>query len=169
MTPQALYNHLYSWATQFLPIELACPIIRSHQDAPAPQADAPYLVIEDSLGWVPQGTTTIGPLVETTPDNYSRNLVTDYEVTVVLWELRGQGERLQSLRHSLDLLNCQSLYQSAKVSVLKTGPIQKVPTLLDSRWLHQHRLELTLGVTGGVSEAINPIETVEFINQIGGM
>lgn len=167
MTTDELYQFLYAWANTNLG-DLACPVIRAYQDAPPPTTDT-YLVIEDSQMWDPVGQVSRGGLLPgALPNTYTRDLVTDYSVSVILWEVRGRGDRLRSLIASLDMLSVQQVWEAAKVSVMNRGVITAVPTLQDSRWRQQHRVELTLGVANARREELLNIETVEFINNIGG-
>jgi len=165
MTQQELYNHLYAWVSTNLG-DLNCPVIRAYQDSPAPAVDA-YLVIGDDQGWDSVGLVTRTGL-EASQMTYTRTLVTDFSVTVVLWEVRGRGDRLRRLLSSLDTRDVQQSWQSAMVSVMRASPITSSPTLQDTRWRYQYRLELTLGIGNAITEVIQSIETVEFNNQLGG-
>lgn len=166
MTQQELYNHLYSWANTSLG-DLPCPVIRAYQDAPPPVTDT-YIVIDDDGGWDSVGSVTRNDL-EASGSTYSRKLTTNFVVSIVLWEVRGRGDRLRRLLASLDTREVQLDWQASLVSVMSASPVTASPTLQDTRWRHQHRLELTLGIANAITEVIQPIETVEFNNQIGGM
>jgi hypothetical protein len=90
MVEDALYTFLYSWVYRVLITDLGynLPIIRSHQDAPAPEQDDPYIVIDygpnrGKIGRFSAGDTgdlstahKYAPTFATTDINITTNIIT---------------------------------------------------------------------------------------------
>lgn len=161
MTAQELYKFLRDW---MLLVRPATPVVRAYQDA-APPTTGQYLVIDDSAEWEPYGRASVGDLGE----DGVRDLKHEYTVEVGLIDVRGDGEALRDLLENLETRDAQLLFQAAGVSVLKPGVVKKMPQLLDSsKWLREHRLDLTLGVARVKSETVGIFTSVEFVADFHG-
>ena len=168
MNPTELMAFLHEWLTEVLPA--GTPIIRSHQNAPAP--GAPFVTIDlegewDSFGFASQG---IAPSGATIPEQVAAlsTRIKDYTVAVALWEADGDGEFLRTAVESLETKRVAAMFHNKRVSVLSYGSIVATPILSDMQWRTEHRLPLSLHIARTFTDATNYIETAEFTNTIGG-
>lgn len=158
MTRQEFYTLVATWISTVVP---TATIFRTAQDAQAP-ASGKYIAIDDSYTWDRFGKVTVGVV-----EDDERQLKHDYEVVVGLWEIRGDGEDLQTLLESLDTMTVKALFSDAGIGILRETPITKLTDTLDSaRNVRRFRMEVTFAVSRIVTEEVTYIETVEFIPQI---
>lgn len=158
MTRQEFYTLVATWISTVMP---SAVIFRTAQDAQAP-ARGKYIAIDDSYTWDRFGKVTVGAV-----ENDERQLKHDYEVVVGLWEIRGDGEDLQTLVESLDTMLVKAIFNDAGVGILRETPVTKMTDTLDSaRNVRRFRTEITFAISRIVTEDVTYIETVEFIPQI---
>lgn len=160
MTAQELYDRLYDWASGVV----AVPVCRAYDDSSSP-TKGEYVAIDDGGTWTPVGEASTGDV----GTDGKRLLKHDYTVTVQLWEVRGRGDSLRALKQSLDLRDVRGALTAAGIGVLNVGNVEKQPQLLDSsKWLREHRLEITLTVSNLSEESVGFFESIEFVPTITG-
>lgn len=158
MTRQELYVLIATWISTVAP---SAVIFRTGQDAQAPSSGK-YIAIDDSYSWDRVGKVTVG-----TVDNDERQLKHDYEVVVGLWEIRGDGEDLQTLLESLDTMAVRALFSDAGVGILRETPVSKLTDTLDAaRNVRRFRTEITFAISRIAMEDVTYIETVDFVPEI---
>lgn len=155
MTADELYAFLRTWMLTIV----AVPVIRSHQDAPAPKGT--YMVIEEG-NWHPIGQAdkmTHDP-AEINPRRY------DYQVPLALWEVGGRNDNLLALGEALETQDTLDAFSAVGLSVTQVGIIQDLPRLTDKKWERESRVDWTLLVARANSGDNNYIETIETDNNI---
>lgn len=165
MTASALYTILYTWINSVInPVgtTVPTPIIKSHQDAPAPSGA--YIVIS----YAPASRTKIGtPSAGDVNGSGIRKLVQDYELRVEIWEVNGDGDKLQAIIDSIDRLDVKTYLQSQSVAYLGEEQVQSIPQIEGTdKWRKESMVEIRLGVAEGISDTTSWIETVEFDSNI---
>lgn len=169
MNQTELQDFLYAWLLAILPT--GTPIILSHQNAAGPGVK--YVVIDvegewDSFGFSSQGIPTPGDTAAHQADALSTR-IKDYTVAIALWEVDGDGELLRTALESLETKTVDSLFHDKQVSVLSYGTISAMPRISDLQWRTEHRVPLSLHIARTFQDPTTYIETVQFINQIGGI
>ena len=154
MTRQAFYT---LFATRIQAVVGDAKIHRAYQEA-APPTTGLYLAINDGASWKPVGTVSRGAT-----DGEERQLKHDYEVTVELWEIRGDGELLQKVLESFDTQVSVAYFKAANVGVLRTTDAMKMPEALDgAKYTKRVRAEVVFSVARVSVEDMLAIETVTF-------
>lgn len=173
MTPLALYKFIRNWIlSEYTPDPLPAPapapvptitVIQAYGDAPAPTGQ--YISLDTDTGWAPTGQRT-----ENETDGTSRTVVTDYEVTVVMWVIKDAGDGvLQDLVEKIQMFEARNHFQEANLPILRVGKITKVPVLVDkARWIIQHRAEIIFALSRGTTENVPSIGAVSIEGELDG-
>lgn len=137
------------------------PVIRRRPNAPPPKGQ--YLVIDDGTALGMVGTASHGYRDAT--DWQSK--VQDWSGTVALWEVNARSAALAQILVDLDLNESIQFFSDKGITIFRTGPITPMPSLEDSDWVEQFRVEIMIGVaTGQTDETLTYIEDVELVNNI---
>lgn len=159
MTTAALYTFLQTWISG---VVTPVPVIRSHQNSPAPTGV--YVVV----GFSPSTARRIGQAQRLDPNaTYVRKIANDYECVVEIREVNGVSDNLHAIINSVDRVDIRDLFRTNKVAYLgELGEITRVPELEDSTWRPEFMVEVRLGTVDEITDVPNAIETVELVNEI---
>ena len=135
------------------------PVIQDQQSEGAPTTGT-YLAIAGTPTLDRQGTPDIG--VQGADD--SRNLDQLYTGEVVLWEINGDGSKIQTVFDFSETEVGQAALGSYGVSILDYGVILDAAIRLDNRWIAQARASLVVSAKSRVSETLSTINTVQWAN-----
>ncbi len=143
------------------------PIIKDQQDQSAPTTGV-YLAISGTPNLQRVGTPDIGILATVTDEDDAetevRNLDQYYQGVVTIWEVNGDGSKIQELFDYSYTEAGQAILDATAVSILDYGEIVDVAIKAESRWIPQCRATLTVSIKSRTSEALNPIQIVEWAN-----
>lgn len=155
---QQIYDCFYDWLTGRFP---GMKVIRRRANAPAPKGH--HLVIDESQGMIPSGTSTHG--FQDATDFQSK--VQDFTGEMAIWEIGAGSGTLARILADLPLLASSEFFGSRRVAILKQGGIVPVPDPDDNQYREQFRLGLTVAVSVGQSdESLTYIETISVTNNI---
>ena len=135
------------------------PIIKDQQDQSAPTTGV-YLAISGSPALERIGTPDIG----VQGSNDVRNIDQFYQGTVTIWEVNGDGSKIQELFDYTYTEDGQAELDATAVSILDYGDIIDVAFKAESRWIPQSRATLTVSIKARISETLSTIQTVEWAN-----
>lgn len=131
-------------------------VIRKRPNAPAPKGH--YLVIDDGVGLEPVGQASLG---YRTPTDWNSR-VTDWSGVIALWEIGARSHLLATLLADLELHSAREFFSGKGISIFRPGPISPIPSLEDSDWVEQYRVEIPVGLASGqTDESLTYIETVD--------
>ena len=148
-----VYNAFYDW----IPTRIGStiPVIRKRPNAPAPAGH--YLVIDDNASLQPFGRTSQG--YRSSTDFQSK--VQDWIGSVALWEVGARTAALTRLVAELDLNESIEYFSALGISILRPEPIVPMPSLEDSDWTEQYRVEIPFAVaTGQQDTGVLSIDTI---------
>ena len=135
-------------------IGTSIPVIRRRPNAPPPKGQ--YLVIDDGTSLGMTGRASHG---YRTPTDW-QSKVQDWSGVVALWEVNARSAALTQILADLDLQESMQFFSGKGITIYRTGPITPMPSLEDSDWVEQFRVEIAIGVaTGQTDEALTYIET----------
>lgn len=156
---QKVYEAFRDWIPTR--IGTGIPVIRRRPNAPPPKGQ--YLVIDDGTSLGMTGRTSHG---YRTPTDW-QSKVQDWSGTVALWEVNARSAALAQILVDLDLNESIQFFSDKGITIFRTGPITPMPSLEDSDWVEQFRVEIMIGVaTGQTDETLTYIEDVELVNNI---
>lgn len=135
------------------------PVLMDQQAEASPVLTT-YVTIAGTPTLTPSGTVERGEQDEAG----TRNLDQTYTGEVVLWEVYGDGSKLQAILEYLDTEAAKAIMDSSGVSVLDTGPILDLSTKLENRWIAQARTTITVAATSRNTETLAIVQTVEWAN-----
>lgn len=162
MTNAELFDFMRGLIMPMVPPDM--PVVRAYNDAPAPTPQGTYIAIEDDANWKAIGFRTDGD-VDVTGEK--RIVITDYEVHLILWEVRGEGENLRNIVEHLQLFSVRNALLDAGLSVLRTNPVLRVPSLQDKAfWTTNHRVDLVLGHSRSIEENVPSIQSVGILGEV---
>ena len=158
MNSQGLFTFLRNWMISVIPTLV---VIRSHQNAPAPEGD--YVSIEEG-SWLPIGHASkmVEDVAQVNPKIF------DYSVSIVLWEDANRNPNILTLTEALEDQDAIDTFKASGVSVLSVGAIQELPRLQDKDWKRERRVELSMSVCRGHAGDNNKIESVEINDTLIG-
>ncbi len=162
MSVDNIYSFLYSWADQILNTEqsLGILIIQSHQNAPAPTQDDPYIVIDYAPNQTRIGRPSAGDVDEGTGE---RTLVDDFILVVEIWEVNSNGSLLTKLLTSLNRQDIKDLWKANDFAFYTESEVINMPRVSeDDEWKRESMVELTIGTAEGTTELTRHIEDVEY-------
>lgn len=140
------------------------PVVRAYNDAPAPAPQKTYIALEDDANWTVIGFRTDGDI---DVSGLKRIVITDYEIKFIIWEVRGEGEHLRNIIERLQLFSVRNQLSSAGLSILRTNPVLRVPSLQDkSFWTTNHRIEVVLGHSRFIEENVPSIQSVGILGEV---
>jgi hypothetical protein len=155
-----IYSALYDLATAALADEFAqVPVIQDQQSEAAPTRGT-YLAIAGTQSLDRQGTPDIG----LQDANDERHLDQLHTGEVVLWEVNGDGSKLQAVFDFSETEAGQEALGAYGVSILDYGMILDAAIKLDNRWIPQARASLIVSAKSRVSETLSTINTVQWAN-----
>lgn len=137
----------------------AIPIIKDQQDQSAPTTGV-YIAISGSPELERIGTPDIG----TQDEDDARNIDQYYQGTVVLWEVNGDGSKIQEIFDYSQTEDGQAVLDATAVSILDYGNIVDVAYKAESRWISQSRATLTVSIKARITETLSTVRTVEWAN-----
>jgi len=135
------------------------PIIKDQQDQSAPTTGV-YLAISGSPSLQRIGTPDIGEQDE----DDTRNLDQFYQGTVTIWEVNGDGSKIQELFDYSYTEAGQAELDATAVSILDYGEIVDASFKAESRWISQCRATITVTIRSRISETLSTVNTVEWAN-----
>lgn len=135
------------------------PVIQDQQSEGAPTTGV-YLAIAGTPTLERQGTPDIG----VQDANDSRNLDQLYTGEVVLWEINGDGSKIQAVYDFSETEAGQAALGSYGVSILSYGVILDAAIKLDNRWIAQARASITVSAKSRTAETLSTIRRVEWAN-----
>lgn len=135
------------------------PVLMDQQAEASPVLTA-YVTIQGTPTLTPSGTVERGEQ----DDDGIRNLDQTYTADVVLWEVYGNGSKLQAILEYMDTEAAKAIMDSSGVSVLDTGPILDLSTKLENRWIAQARTTITVATTSRNTETLAIVQIVEWEN-----
>lgn len=135
------------------------PVIQDQQSESAPTTGV-YLAIAGTPSLDRQGT----PFIGVQASNDSRNLDQLYTGEAVLWEVNGDGSKLQTVYDFSETEAGQSALGSYGISILDYGPIMDVSFKLDNRWVPQARASISVAGKARTAETLSTIAKVEWSN-----
>lgn len=133
------------------------PVIMDQQDQDAPTTGV-YLSISGSPQLERLGTPDFGGQSSTD----ARNMDQLYQGTVTIWEVNGDGSKIQELIDYSWAESGQAILDTTAVSILDYGEIVDVSFKAESRWIAQCRATLTVSIKARTTETLSTIETVEW-------
>ncbi len=135
------------------------PVIQDQQSEGAPTTGV-YLAIGGTPSLDRQGTPDIGLQDE----DDARNLDQLYTGEAVLWEINGDGSKIQTVFDFSETEAGQTALGSYGVSIMDYGVIMDVAIKLDNRWIPQARASIIVSAKSRVSETLSTIEQVQWAN-----
>lgn len=135
------------------------PVIQDQQSEAGPTTGI-YLAIAGTPSLERQGTPDIG--IQDEDDE--RHLDQLYTGEVVLWEVNGDGSKIQTVFDFSETEAGQAALGSYGVSIMDYGVILDATIKLDNRWVPQARASLILSAKSRVSETLSTINTVQWAN-----
>lgn len=135
------------------------PVIQDQQSEGAPTTGV-YLAIGGTPSLDRQGTPDIGLQDE----DDVRNLDQLYTGEAVLWEINGDGSKIQTVFDFSETEAGQAALGSYGVSIMDYGIIMDVAIKLDNRWIPQARASIIVSAKSRVSETLSTIEQVQWAN-----
>lgn len=135
------------------------PVIQDQQSEGAPTTGV-YLAIGGTPSLDRQGTPDIG----VQGANDSRNLDQLYTGEAVLWEVNGDGAKIQTVFDFSETEAGQAALGSYGVSIMDYGVIMDVAIKLDNRWIPQARASIIVSAKSRVSETLSTIAKVHWTN-----
>lgn len=151
---QTLFEAFRDWIPTRIGTEIT--VIRKRPNAPAPKGR--YLVIDDGVGLEPVGQASLG---YRTPTDWNSR-VTDWSGVIALWEIGARSHALATLIADLERQDAREFFDARGISVFRPGPITPMPSLEDSDWVEQYRVEIPVGLASGqTDESLTYIETVD--------
>lgn len=135
------------------------PVIQDQQSEGAPTTGV-YLAIGGTPSLDRQGTPDIG--IQDEDD--VRNLDQLYTGEAVIWEINGDGSKIQTVFDFSETEAGQAALGAYGVSILNYGVIMDVAIKLDNRWIAQARASLVVSAKSRVSETLSTIEQVQWAN-----
>jgi hypothetical protein len=135
------------------------PVIQDQQSEGAPTTGV-YLAIGGTPSLDRQGTPDIG----VQGANDSRNLDQLYTGEAVLWEVNGDGAKIQTVFDFSETEAGQAALGSYGVSIMDYGVILDVAIKLDNRWVPQARASIIVSAKSRVSEILSTIAKVHWAN-----
>lgn len=155
-----IYNALFDLATAALAAEATpVPIVQDQQSQGAPTTGT-YLAIAGTPTLERQGAPDIG--IQDEDDE--RHLDQLYTGEVVLWEINGDGSKIQTVFDFSETEAGQTALGSYGVSILSYGQIMDVAIKLDNRWIAQARASLIVSAKSRASETLSTIAEVHWAN-----
>ena len=133
------------------------PVIQDQQSEGAPSTGV-YLAIGGTPSLERQGTPDIG----VQDSNDSRNLDQLYTGEAVLWEINGDGSKIQAVYDFSETEAGQTTLGSYGVSILSYGVILDVAIKLDNRWIPQARASITVSAKSRTAETVPSATTIEW-------
>jgi hypothetical protein len=160
MTGQTFYTLLYDWVVSVVPSGTV--VIQAYLNA-SPPTTGTYLAIEDDSDWQSFGRADV---VQDTLDegvNYS------YVVKPVLWEVRGAGDLLRTIKESLELQSTQTLFQTAGVGILRASDqIISLPYLsAETQFIREKRWQPSFTVNSYTTDATPSVATAQLVTTLG--
>ena len=135
------------------------PVIQDQQSEGAPTTGV-YLAIGGTPSLERQGTPYIG--VQGSID--SRNLDQLYTGEATLWEVNGDGSKIQTVFDYSETGAGQAALGSYGVSIMDYGVIMDVAIKLDNRWIPQARASVIVSAKSRVAETLSTINEVHWAN-----
>lgn len=135
------------------------PVIQDQQSEGAPTTGV-YLAIGGTPSLDRQGSPDIGLQDE----DDERNLDQLYTGEAVLWEINGDGSKIQTVFDFSETEAGQAALGSYGVSIMDYGVIMDVAIKLDNRWIPQARASIIVSAKSRVSETLSTIEQVQWAN-----
>jgi len=135
------------------------PIVKDQQDQSAPTTGV-YLALSGSPALESMGTPDIG--VQASDD--TRNLDQFYQGTVTIWEVNGDGSKIQEIFDYSWTEAGQAILDATAVSILDYGDIVDTAFKAESKWIPQCRATLTVSIKARTTETLSTIQTVEWAN-----
>ena len=135
------------------------PVIQDQQSEGAPTTGV-YLAIGGTPSLDRQGSPDIGLQDE----DDERNLDQLYTGEAVIWEINGDGSKIQTVFDFSETEAGQAALGSYGVSIMDYGVIMDVAIKLDNRWIPQARASIIVSAKSRVSETLSTIEQVQWAN-----
>lgn len=160
-----IYQKIYNWVYFVINTEngFEIPIIQSRQNTPAPEST--YIVIDRIVEVI-----QIGRVIKNYPPDETTGkakVSNDYEGTLEIWEIDGEGDYLRMLINSLERQEIQNIYFAEELLVNRgVIGITNIPRLDNEHWTEQAMLEMKIGFADVTTEQSGWIETVDFVNNI---
>lgn len=160
MNSDQLYLFLYNWIVALIP---SAVVISSYDNGPAPTGT--YLTVGIDGNWKMVGST---PAHITNDVLLVSPRVFQYHVDIDLREVSGNGDLLRTIIENSDTQATNDLCASAGCALLKLDGPTFMPVLDDANWKREYILRVNMMVARADSGSPEYIETVEFINNLGG-
>lgn len=135
------------------------PVIQDQQSEASPTTGV-YLAIAGTPSLERQGTPDIG----TQDEDDERHVDQLYTGEVVLWEVNGDGSKIQTVFDYSETEAGQATLGSYGVSIMDYGVILDAAIKLDNRWIAQARASLIVSAKSRVSETLSTIAEVHWAN-----
>lgn len=160
MTGQQFYKLMYDWAVAVLPV--GYPVIQAYLNVSPPTAGQ-YLAIEDDNDWQPYGRADV------VPDTLEEGVNASYVVRPVFWEVRGAGDRLRTLKESLETEGTMALFQAAGVGILRASDqIISLPYLsTETQFIREKRWQPSFTVNNYTTDPTPAVATAQFALTVG--
>lgn len=140
------------------------PVIRSHQDAPAPSGQ--YIVVPYSGDYKPVGSNRgydTNMLTDDDGTTYYRLHITQYEVTNFdIQEVNGDGDLLDIIGESLWQFQYKKALNEYGIGLKKVMETIPVPQLEGEDWLKMSTKEIQFYIASALVEDIGIIDVVEY-------
>lgn len=133
------------------------PVIQNQQDQDAPTTGV-YLSISGSPQLERIGTPDFGGQGSTD----ARSLDQLYQGTVTIWEVNGDGSKIQELFDYSWTESGQAILDTTAVSILDYGEIVDASFKAESRWISQSRTTLLVSIKARVSETLPTASTIQW-------
>lgn len=160
-----IYQKIYNWVYYVINTEngFKIPIVQSRQNTPAPEGT--YIVIDRIVEMIQIGRAIKKyPPDETTGKTKISN---DYEGTLEIWEIDGEGNFLRILINSLERQEIQNEYFTKELIVNRgVIGITNIPRLDNEYWTEQAMFEMRIGFADTTTEQSSWIDTVDFVDNI---
>jgi len=165
MTQNDVFSGLYTWIDQVVNTEQSksLPIIQSHQNAPEPDDDGAYIVID----YAPN-RNRVGRPSKTDVDDitFKREFVNDDELRVDIWEVNGDGDELRVIRNSTDRQDIIDLLKSLGIIYWGDEGINNISRTQDNLWIRECMMEIRLRVADVIEEDSSYIDDVEYTGTV---
>ncbi len=154
-----LYKLLFDWANQILNTEesLGIEVEESNQNASKHSVKDTFIVIDYArvsgrINYASFGNTNASG---------ERQIKNNYEGTITIFEVNGNGSLLKKLIETKDRQDIIDLFNSRGFAYISEGPVTPVPRLPDQIWRRESMVQLLIRSASEITEDAGYIEHSE--------
>jgi hypothetical protein len=173
----ALYDFLYDWVNLIANVENKrnIKIIQSHENLPTPDNDGDdETTSEDEKTYISVGYSGIVGRIgrafkpTETDDNGKVSIKNDFEKTVEIREVNGDGDLLELLIENIERQDILDLWHKNYVVFRRVESSQKLDRTQENEWVRESLIEIVVGFARGTIYKPGWIEDVKYTGTIPG-